>query len=61
MTAAALITVWQLASVVLPIVGAVAATSFFLWCAVGLVLWTSGRGLDTSAQPETDPEWFDSL
>ena len=57
----ALITFWQVASVVLPIVGALALASFLIWCVVGLVLWRSGGGLDTSAQPETDPEWFETL
>ena len=61
MNAVALITFWQLASVVLPIIGAIAVASFLIWCAVGLALWISGRGLDESVQPETDPEWFETL
>jgi hypothetical protein len=61
MSAVALITFWQLAGVVLPLVGAVALASFLLWCLVGLVLWVSKRGLDESVHPATDPEWFESL
>ena len=62
MDAVAIITLWQVAGVVLPIVGALAVASFLVWCVIGLVLWVSGRGLgDAAARPDTDPEWFDSL
>jgi hypothetical protein len=61
MNAIALITFWQLAGVVLPIVGAIAAASFLVWCVVGLALWVSKRGLDDSVQPATDPDWFEAL
>lgn len=61
MDAVALITLWQLAGVVLPIIGAIAAAGFLIFCAIGLVLWVSGRGLDTSVHPKTDPEWFETL
>lgn len=61
MSAVALITFWQLAGVVLPIIGALAAASFLVWCVVGFLLWVSGRGLDSGAQPDTDPEWFEAL
>ncbi|MEP6482155.1 MAG: hypothetical protein ABJA94_09135 [Rhodoglobus sp.] len=54
-------TVLPIAGLVLAIVAAIALASFLIWCVVGLVLWTSGRGLDDSAQAATDPEWFDRL
>lgn len=60
MDATALITLWQLAGVVLPIVGAVIGVSFLIFCAVGYVLWFTRRGLGEDAALETDPEWLES-
>jgi len=61
MDAVALITFWQLAGIVLPILGAIAVAGFLIFCAIGLVLWVSGRGHDDNMQPDTDSEWFEAL
>lgn len=61
MDAVALITLWQLASVILPIVGAIALAAFLIFCIVGFVLWASGRGLGEAVPPDSNAEWFDSL
>lgn len=61
MSAVALITFWQLAGIVIPIIGALAVASFLIWCVVGFALWASGRRLDDSVHPDTDPEWFEAL
>ncbi len=63
MDTVALITFWQLAVVVLPIVAAVAGVSFLIWCTIGFVLWASGggRGPADAGQPGTASDWLDSL
>lgn len=57
----ALITFWQVARIVLPIIGAIAAASFVIWCAVGYVLWFTRRGLGDDATIESNPDWLESL
>jgi len=59
MDAVVLITLWQLAGVVLPIIGAIAVVGFLIFCAAGVALWVSGRG--NTVQPDTDTEWLESL
>lgn len=61
MDAAALITFWQLAGIVLPIALAIAAAGFIILCFVGYVLWFTRRGLGDDAVIDTDPEWFEAL
>ena len=57
----ALITFWQLASIILPILLAIAAAAFLILCVVGYVLWYTRRGLGDDAVIDTDAEWFEAL
>ncbi|CAN5250394.1 hypothetical protein BH11ACT4_BH11ACT4_20790 [soil metagenome] len=56
----AVITFWQLAGVILPVLGAIALASFLIWCGIGFALWATGSAQRGSG-PDTDPEWFETL